>query len=140
MGFVRENGERRVVAHRALRLVCVDTHRTDEHSHVLLGVSEYHLAHGYRLEIDLRDVLWRVKVVESQALVGKPIAVWLAGSQFVGYLLWFDDAFLFEIDKEHASRSESRTVADLVCRDVEDTGLGRHDENVVGGYGVSEGA
>ena len=138
LGFVGKNGERRVVAHRALRLVRRHAHRTDEHAHVLLGVSEHHLAHGYCLKIDLRHVLWRVKIVESEALIGEPFAVWLVGSQLFGDFLGFDDALLFEIDKEHSARTESRTITNLVCWNIEYAGLGGHHEDVVGGHGVSE--
>ena len=129
--LVREDGQGRVVAHRADGLVAVRGHRRHEDLQVLGGVAEGLLAPQDR------GVVWLVQpragrqVLQRHEVVAQPLAVRLFRGDLALQFVVGDDAALFQIDEEHAARLQAALRQHALRRDVEDADLGRHDDQVV---------
>ena len=128
---VGERGERRVVAHRADRLLGVDRERREHHLHVLLRVAERQLQPAQRLG---RDAGRRARQVgEPHVLALEPGGVRLAGRDLALHLVVRDDAPLVEVDDEQLAGLQTSLAHDLGGRDIEHACLRREHHPAVAG-------
>ena len=129
---VREHRERRVVPHRAHRLLRIRGERREHHLHVLLRVAERELQAAQRLALGALR-LARRQVGEAHVLALEPLGVRAARRDLVLHLLVGDDAPLLEVDEEQLPRLQAALAHDVLRRDVEHARLGgEHDPAVAG--------
>ena len=128
---VGHDRERRVVAHRADRLLGVGGHRRQQHPQVLLGVAEGELARAQRL--GARDQRLLVgQVVEMDRALAEPLGVWPARRDLVLGLGVVDDPAAVEVDEEEVAGLQAALALDVLDRDRQHAGLrGEHDPAVV---------
>ena len=128
----REDGDRRVGAHRADRLGSGAGHRLDDDAQLLLGVAEGLLPprDGLRGVHDVLAVRQRPEVDQPGV---QPLVVRLLGGELRLDLVVLDDPAGGRVDEEHQAGLQPALAHDRRRVDVEHTGLGaEHDEPVVG--------
>ena len=127
-----EHRERRVVPHRADRLLAVAGERREDHLHVLLRVAEQELAAAQRLGGRLRHGRLR-QVGEANGLALDPLRVRPARRDPALDLVVRDDPVLGEVDEEQLAGLEPALADDVRRRLVEHAGLGGEHDPAVGG-------
>ena len=135
-GAVRQDGDRRVGAHRPEGLAAGLGHRRHEDPLLLERVAEGQLAAD--------DVAVRVphvgavgQRVEGDEVVVEPLLVRRVGGELGLDLVVVDDPALGGVDQEHAARLEPALLHDRALVDVEDADLRGHDHEVVAGDPVA---
>ncbi len=127
-----EDGERRVVPHRADRLLRVARQRRKHRFHVLLRVAEEQLPAAQRLG-------WRLgrgrrrQIGEPQLFALDPVRVWTLRRNRVLRLLVGNDPPLFEIDEEEPAGLKPSLPHDVRGVLVEHAGLRSEHDPAVGG-------
>ena len=129
--LVGEHREGGVVAHRADRLHAVLGHRQEEDALILEGVPEGDLALQERVVVRRLDLGGGGQVAQVDEVLVEPLAVRLGAADLTLDLLVLDDAALGGVDEEHPAGLEAALADDLVGRDVEDAGLGGHNDEAV---------
>ncbi len=137
--LVRQDRQRRVVAHRADALLAGLRHRAHQKLEVFLRHAESLLA------VEQADVGARRRhvgdvarhVVELDAKVLDPLLVGLAVREIAFELLVVDHSPLIEVDQEHAARLQPPLAHDLRFGHRQHAGLGAHDHHVVVGDAVA---
>ncbi len=114
--LVGEDGERRVVAHRADALLAGLRHRAHQELDVFLRVAERLLAIEQRLA-ELASRRARRQVLELDAHAVDPLPVRLGRRELVLQLLVVDDAALLEVDQEHLAGLQAPLLDDPVLGD-----------------------
>ena len=71
-------------------------------------------------------------------MLSQPIAIRLRSRESLYHFVRFNDTLLVEVDEEHPAGSQSRPVADVGRRYIQNTRLGCHNQQVVFRDGVSE--
>ncbi len=129
---IGQDGQRRVVAHRADRLLGVAGKWREDHLHVLLRVAEGELPVAQRLgRLLLRLSIGKVGGVHDLLLV--PLRVGPAGGDLPLDLVVLDDPAAVEIDEKELARLEATLAQDVLRRHVEHARLrGEHDPPVLG--------
>ena len=100
---VGEDGERRVVPHRADRFLAVDRERRQHHLHVLLRVAKRELQPAHRLTARARRRPRR-QVGEPHVFAVEPLAVRAAARDLCLHLRVGNDPALLEVDEEQLAR------------------------------------
>ena len=127
---VRQDRQRRVVAHRARGFLAVRPHRREHDLQVFLRVAERLLAIEQRRfgRIGRRRLRHRF---EGEPALRDPVAIRLLGGERALQLLVVHDAPGLEIDQQHPSRLQAPLLDDLRLGDVEHADFGRHHDEVV---------
>ncbi len=127
---IREHGQRRVVAHRADRLLPVDGHRGHDDPQIFERVAERALELqqwllALAICLGLRSI---VEIVELELVFVEPFPIGLPRGQAALDLLVGDDPTLGRIDQEHPARPQSPLIFDSLGRHIDDASLrGHHD-------------
>ena len=132
--LIGEDGEWRVVTHRAERLFAGFGTWAEDEARIFKGVAEGLLASFDVLEIVGDQCLWFRQVFRMNQVVFEPLPVrCLLGDVFFDLAI-FDNAAGFHVDEEHATWLEA-AFSDYVFRldASEDSDLGCKDDLVVGG-------
>ena len=138
--FVGQHGQGGVIAHGTHRLVGRNGHWGGEHPQFLGGVAKGALLLNQILALEDLGRRGLGQVVQGDLVFLEPLAVGLAAGKGLLEFLVPDDAALFQADQEHAAGLQATPLQDVLRRNVQHTGLRRHNELVVLGYGVTEGA
>ncbi len=133
---VGQDGDRRVGAHRADRLVPAGGHRGEDDLELLVGVAEQLLAAQHAVVAE-HDVLALGQVLELDQSVGEPLGIGVLGGERGLDLLVVDDAAAGGVDEEHAAGLQTALGDDLGRVDVDDADLRRHHDHVVVGDPVA---
>ena len=136
--LVGEDGERRVVAHRADAFLAGLRHRAHQELDVFLGVAERLLAVEQRLGKPGRGRPRR-QVFELDAHAVDPLPVRLGRRELVLQLLVVDDPALLEVDQEHLAGLQAPFLDDAVLGDRQHAALRAHDDEAVVGDEVARG-
>ncbi len=137
--LLREHGQRRVVAHRADRLLALRRGRREQDAQVLLGPAERALQRGQRLRaLVLR--LPRGKVGEVHDALVEPLAVRPAGGDGVLDLAVVDDPALRDVDQEELAGLQAALAQHVLGRLVHHAGLRAHHDPAVAGLQPAAGA
>ena len=115
-----EHRHRRVVAHRAERLLAGVGHRREQHLEVLFGVAEGPLAALHGLA-GVAHVLALRQLAHLDRIALDPLAVRVLGGEGCLDLLVGDDATLVGVDQEHPAGLEAALGDDVLVGD-----LGQH--------------
>ena len=134
----RQHGQRRVVAHRADRLLGRVRHGRDQHDQLLGREAVALLAVAQGGEVGARHEFRLGQVVEAQALVGQPVAVGARRRERLLDLVVGDDAALVHVDQEDAPRLHAPALGDALGRDVEHARLRAHHDDAVLGHAVAQ--
>ena len=138
--FVRQHGERRVGAHRADRLLPVGRHRREDHFEILDRVAERLLLLeqlvGFEGFNRGRAAGFGQRLERDEAAV-EPFAIRLPRRHRLLDLFVLHDSAERSIDEKHFARLQASFVRDVLRRDVEDAGLGRHHDQSVLGHRVA---
>ncbi len=135
--FVRQHRERRIVAHRADRLLGVDRHRRHQQLDVLLRIGERLLAVKQRHGAALRLLLVAFDIVELDADAFDPLAVGLRRGERVLELLVVDDAALLQVNEEHATGLQPPLLDNVRFGYRQAAALRAHDHEIVFGDDVA---
>ena len=138
--LVGQRRDRRVVAHRADRLLAGHGHRRHQQLEVFLGVAEGLLAIEQRHVGARRAWRHRRQVLEHDLGARQPLLVGLGAGELGLDLVVGDDALLLEVDEQHLARLQAPLLDDAAFLDRQHAGLGGHDHLVVGGDHVAGGA
>jgi hypothetical protein len=137
--LVGEDGEGRVVAHRADRLDAIAGHRGEDDALILKGVAERDLPVQQRVVVGRRHGGCGGQGLELDEMLVEPLAVGtIAGELLLDFGVG-DDAALDGVDEEHVTGLQTALLADGFGRQVEHAGLGGHDTEVVVGDVVAAG-
>ena len=135
-----EHRERRVVAHRADRLLPARGHRGEHHPALLLGVAVGVLAGAQQRRVLGGDLRGLEEAAQLDAVGVHPVAVGaLAGDPGLDLAVG-DHAVLLEVDEEHPARLEAAAAQDALGRELDDAGLGGEHDEAVPGLGPARGA
>ena len=139
--FVRQDGQRAVVAHGAQGFLAVRGHGSDKELDVFLGKTKSLLA-VKQTQVGGGGSAGRLAdhVIELDAQVLNPLLVGLAVGQARLQLLVVDHAALFQINQEHLAGLQAPFANDFVLRHGQHAGLRAHDHQVVVGDAVARGA
>ena len=138
--LVGETGQRRVGAHRTNRLFALRCHRAEDHPQIFIAVSERALAAEKRLGVREVHARGLGQLIDGDLIFFHPLRVGLPRRELLLDLFVRDDAAFDGIDQEHLSRLQAALVLDLLGRDVEHSGFGGHDDQIVMRDDVSSGA
>ena len=138
--LVRQRRDRRVVAHRADRLLALRRHRRHQHPQVFLGVAEGLLAIEQR-EVRQRSPRRRGRQLFQHDLGAlEPLLVRMAARERRLELLVGNEPALVEIDQQHLAGLQPPLRDDVLLRNRQHAHLGRHDDAVVARDEVARGA
>ncbi len=135
----RQHRERRVVAHRADRLLARDRHGREKDLQVLLRVAEDLLAIEQLVGVGRGDLPRRGNVLEADLRAIEPVLVRTLRREVALELLVGDDAAVLDVDQQHLARLQAPLAHDFLLRDVEHAHLRGHDDEVVVGDEVTRG-
>ena len=138
--LVGQDGERRVVAHRAHGLHAVAGHRSQRDALVLARVAEGDLPLEERLVVRQGRSRTIRQILEMHQMLVEPLAVGALADDLLLDLLVLDDAALLGVDEEHAPRLEAALGQDVFRRDLEHARLRSHDHQAVRGHVITRGA
>ena len=137
--LVRQHRERRVVAHRADRLLARLRHRLHDELELLLGIGKRLLAiEQLHLGLDRRGLV-ALDLVELVADALDPLGVGPGACQAVLQLLVVDDAALLEVDQEHLAGLQAPLLDDPLLRHRQAAAFRAHDDQIVRGDDVARG-
>ena len=131
--LVRQDGQRRVVAHRADGLVAVAL-RPSAPIRMLRSsrrIAERPLPLQHLLVVRFMDARPIRQQLEGDEMLPYPVAIRFRRRQLLLQFVVADDAALLEIDHQHLARLETALALDALRRNVEDADLGRHDDQAV---------
>ncbi len=131
--LARQRRDRRIVAHRADRLLAQRRHRGHQDSEVFLGVAERLLAIEQREVGKRRRMRHRGQILEHDLVAIEPLLVGMAPRQRRLELLVGNEAALVEIDQQHLAGLQPPLGDDVLLRDRQHAHLGGHDDAVVAG-------
>ncbi|AJX01694.1 hypothetical protein BM45_3124 [Burkholderia mallei] len=138
--LVRHHRERRIVAHRADRLLTLLRHRRHQELHVLLRVAERLLAieqRGRRTALGGDVLALRLDLVELDAHRVDPALVRLRVREVVLQLLVVDDPAVLHVDQEHLARLQAPFLDDLRFGNRQHARFRGHDHEIVVGNDVA---
>ncbi len=137
--LLREHRERRVVAHRAHRLLAGERHGQQLELEVLLRVAEGLLPVEQRDGGLERRRLLGLDLVELHANALDPFGIGLRGRERLLQLLVIDDAAFLQVDEEHLARLQAPLLDDAVLGHGQAAALRAHDDKVILGDDVARG-
>ena len=140
MALFGKNGQRSVVAHGTHRLVSRSGHRGGEHAQFFGRVAEGPLLAHQFIVLENFGHLGFGQVFQRDLVFPEPLTVGLAMGQGLLQLFVADDPALFQADQEHTARLQASPLQDVLRRNVQHPGLRGHNQLVVLGNGVAEGA
>ena len=117
--LVGQHRERRIIAHRADRLLAVGAHRRHDELEVFLRVGERLLPVEERHGRALGLLAIGLDVVKADPDPLHPFAVGLGGGERVLELLVVDDAAFLEVDEEHLARLQAPLLDDPFFGDLQ---------------------
>jgi len=127
----RENGERRVVAHRAGGLGAL-SEGGEDHLHLVGLVAEGELAREERLgRVDGGRGHGAGAGVEIEQMLVTPLAVVRIGGDGGLHLAVVEELLVGEVDRDHAARAEAAGLDDLAGEVVHEAGFGGQDDVAV---------
>ncbi len=127
---VRQDGERRVGAHRAERFLALARHRRQQDPEVLVRVSERDLPLEDRVVIGGgRLVLGQVG--ELDEVLAQPVGVGVLRRELGLDLLVVDDPAARRVHQEDPARVQALLDQHVLRRDVQHADLGGHDDQAV---------
>ena len=138
--LVREDGEGRVVAHRADRLNPVAGHGGEDDALVFMRVAKGELALLEGVPVGRSGRGGCGQVVEVDEVLVEPLAVGALGGEATLDFLVLDDATLRGVHEEHAAGLEPALMHNALGRQIKHAGLGGEDDEVVLGHVVARGA
>ena len=136
LGRVGQSRGRRVVAHRADRLIGGARHRRQDHAQFLERVSEGALPVQQIGAGHARRLLPGRQVVEVHQVLAQPQPVVLCACDLGLEFGVVDDAALLGVDQQHAARPQAVLEHDLVGRQVEHADLGGQHHQAAPGHAV----
>ena len=136
---VREDRQRRVVPHRADRLLPLGRHRGDDELDLLLGVAEGVLLAPERLRVFGGDLGRDEEPPQLDLVVLDPLPVRLPAGDGRLDLAVRDDPLLLQVEEEHLPRLEPAAADDPARREVHHPGLRGEDDHPVPRHGVPRG-
>ncbi len=127
---LRQHSDRGIGAHGAQRLGAGACHRHDQLGDLFVRVTERLLPQHHAVVRHL-DVVTRGQVVDVEQAVVEPLLVGVLGRQLVLDLLVVDDPALGHVHEEHAAGLQAQLLDDGRRVQVQDAGLGGHDDQAV---------
>ena len=137
--FVRQHRQRRVVAHRADRLLAVDRHRRHQELDVFLGIGERLLTVEQGHGRTLRTLLVALDFIEFHADALDPLAVGLRVGERVFEFIVVDDAAFLEVDEKHFAGLQAPLLDDGFLGYGQAAALRAHDDEIVVSHDVARG-
>ena len=137
--LAREHSERRVIAHRARRLLARFHHGMEHQLELLHGIAHHSLAQS---ELVAREHAGRRRAGDQRARVDHvcdPCRVGLGFREHVLHLAVVIEAAFGEIDANHLTGAEAPVLGNPLGRDGDHAGLGADNEHAVGGDAVAHG-
>ena len=130
---VRQRRDRRVVAHRARRLLAGGGHRRHQDGDVFLRITERLLPVEQR-QIGAHALVRRGRQFFQNDLGAvQPVAVGMALGELRLDLVVGNEAALLEVDEQHLAGLQPPLGDDLVLRNLQHAHFGRHHDAVVAG-------
>ena len=130
-----EQGERRVRAHRADRIVGIGRHRAEEVFQVLVRVTEADL--GAAENVVVRRPAERIaagrEVGEIELGLRQPFAIRLGLGERGLHLFVLDDPAFLQVDEQHLARLQPPFARDLLLGDRQHSAFRGHDDQIVVG-------
>ena len=130
---VGQRRDRRVVAHRADRLLAGGAHRRHQDLEVFLGVAEGLLAIEQSEVRQRRPRLGRRQLLEQDQRVHQPFLVGMAARELRLDLLVGNEAAFLEVDEQHLAGLQAPLGDDVALRDRQHAHFRGHDDAVVAG-------
>ena len=133
LGLRGEHRHRRVVAHRAHRLLAGVGHRRHQELQALLGVAEHllQIEQGHVGALARAVLLGQRQVAHLDLGALQPMLVGVARGQIGLQVVVVDDAALLHVDEQHLAGLQAPLAGDVLLRHRQHAGLGRHDHPVV---------
>ena len=128
LGLVGQHRHRRVVAHRAHRLLARVRHRRHQELEALLRVAERLLQIEQRhVGLLARDLLGQRQVADLDLRALQPLLVGVARGEIGLQIVVGDDAALLEVDQQHLAGLQAPLPRDVLLGDRQHAGLRGHD-------------
>ena len=137
LGLFRKDGQGRIGPHRTHRLVRLGRHRFQKHLEVFPAVPEQALAgqQGFRFGDHRRHRL--EQPLDRDLVFLHPPAIRLAAGHHRLDFLVLDHTLLLEIHQQHLAGPQGALLQHAGRRDIQHTGFGGHDDEVVAGNRVA---
>ncbi len=129
--LVREDGKRRVGAHRTNRFFAARGHRCEQQTKIFLRIAEGQLATGDRLVARRREVRRLGEIFDVHQMLGQPAAVRVRRRELALDFIVGNDAALRRVDEEDPTGMQSFLDENVLVGNIKHADFGRHDDQVV---------
>ena len=131
LGLFGQHRQRRIGSHGSQRLHAVSGHGAENDPLILEGVAEGLLALQHGRLVGLMHPGRIRQIFQQQMIHFHPVAVGFGRGEFLLDLFIGDDPPLLRIHQEHLARLQAPLLQHLLGWDLQNAGLGGHDDQIV---------